>query len=318
MYFNKTPEYFLTVASEGSFSKAAEKLFISQPYLSQHVIRLEEAFGVRLLDRRRTPLQLTEAGRVYANYLESSAQLYQKLLGDFATINASREQTLRIGLSNWRAGTLLPDVLPEYGARCPQVRLDVQERPTNELYRLVSDGEVDLAVMNTSLETPGTITLETIVYERILLVGNRRNPATQALLEQQKQRGRLDLHPLEGERFILMRPEIFLSARVLNYLDKEQVVLRNVTYGTNTTTALNLTAQNYGFCFVNETGIRTAPNRGDLVFFDLDTPDMVHPLCALYKKNSYLRPIARTFIDVTIAFYRSLYDGAARESAPAD
>ena len=100
-----------------------------------------------------------------------------------------------------------------------------------------------------------------------------------------------------------MRPCTFLATRVRNYLDKEQVTLRRVTYGTNAATALGLTAQNYGFCFLNETGVRSAPGGGELAFFGFDTPDMTHPLCAVYKASSYLRPVARAFIDVTAEFY---------------
>jgi len=302
MHINRNPEYFLTVAAEGSFSKAADKLYVSQPYLSQHVLRLEKEFGVKLLDRSQTPLRLTEAGRIYANYLESSKRLEQKLLSDFDALSQNREQTLRLALSSWRAGVLLPDVLPTYAAQYPQVRLDVMEYPTSELYGLVAGDKADLAVMNTNLETPDGITVETIINERILLAGNRKNPVTQIFLAARERGEPIDLHALENERVVLMRPGTFLSNRVRNYLDREQVTLRRVTYGTNAATALGLAARNYGFCFLNETGVRSAPG-DELAFFDFDTPDMTHPLCAVYKSSSYLRPITRAFIDVTADFY---------------
>ena len=302
MHINRNPEYFLTVAELGSFSKAAEKLYVSQPYLSQHVLRLEKELGVPLLDRSRTPLRLTEAGRVYANYLESGKRLEQKLLSDLAELSQSREQTLRLALSSWRAGVLLPDILPVYAAQYPQVRLDVMEYPTSELYGLVLGDRADLAVMNTSLDTPEGITAETLLHEHILLVGNRRNPVTQAFLAARERGVPIDLHALENERVVLMRPGTFLANRVRNFLDREQVTLRRVTYGTNAATALGLAARNYGFCFLNETGVRSAPG-DELAFFDFDTPDMTHPLCAVYKSSSYLRPITRAFIDVTADFY---------------
>ena len=83
MVQDRNPEYFLAIASEKSISKAAERLHISQPYLSQYVIHLEKEFGVCLLDRTKSPLALTAAGKVYANYLEDSSQLYEQLLQDF-------------------------------------------------------------------------------------------------------------------------------------------------------------------------------------------------------------------------------------------
>ena len=63
--FVKNPEYFLTIAKERSISKAAEKLYLSQPYLSQYLAKLESNLGVTLLDRSRSPLQLTQAGALF-------------------------------------------------------------------------------------------------------------------------------------------------------------------------------------------------------------------------------------------------------------
>ena len=313
MQVNKNPEYFLTIASEGSFSRAAKKLYVSQPYLSQHVTRLEEELGVRLLDRSTAPVTLTEAGAIYVKYLESCRQLGQKLQEDFASLGADRERMLKLGFSNWRANTLLPDVLPVFSARCPQVRIDLFERPTDELYQLAERGDIDFAVMNAAVDAPDTVTTETVLYERILLAGHRDNPVTAELLRRQEQNEPIDLHLLENERVILMRPKTVIAGRIRNFLDQRQITLRNVTHCTNTTTAISLTAQNYGFCFLNETGVRSAPNREKLAFFALNTPDMVHPLCVIYRRNSYLRPIARTFIDVISEFYRGAGDVGAAE-----
>lgn len=316
MQVNKNPEYFLTIASEGSFSRAAKKLYVSQPYLSQHVTRLEEELGVRLLDRSTVPVRVTEAGAIYVKYLESCLQLGQKLQEDFASLGADREQTLKLGFSNWRANTLLPDVLPVFSARCPQVRVDLFERPTDELYQLAERGDIDFAVMNAAADAPDTVTTETVLYERILLAGHRDNPVTAELLRRQACGEPIDLRLLEDERVILMRPKTVIAERIRNFLDQRQITLRNVTHCTNTTTAISLTAQNYGFCFLNETGVRAAPNREKLAFFDLNTPDMVHPLCVIYRKNSYLRPIARSFIDVISEFYRGA--GGAADAGAAE
>lgn len=318
MQVNKNPEYFLTIAAEGSISRAAKKLYVSQPYLSQHVTRLEQEFGVQLLDRSTVPLTVTAAGEIYVKYLESSRQLHQKLLDDFASLGADREQTLRLGFSNWRASTLLPDVLPLYSRRWPQVRIDLFELPTNELYRYAERGDVDFAVTNAAADAPDAVTTETILYERILLVGHRDNPVTAELTRRQSAGEPLDLHLLEDERVILLQPKIVIAERVRNFLDQRQIALRNVTYCTNATTALRLAAKNYGFCFINETGVRSAPERDALAFFDLNAADMVHPLCVIYRKSSYLRPAARGFIDVMSEFYRDgggLFSGEAPPDA---
>ena len=305
MIQDRNPEYFLAIASEKSISKAAERLHISQPYLSQYVIHLEKEFGVRLLDRTKTPLRLTAAGRVYANYLEDSTQLYEQLLQDFTRLNASRRQTLRVTMSNWRASTLLPSILPDFSREHPEAHLELLERPTSEMFRLIADNTVDFAIVNTNLNTPGYLTTETILYEKILLVGNRANAAAQALAEECRAGHEPDLSVLEHERFVLLYPEIMLAMRVNNFLERKHITVENALYTSNATTALNLTAGNYGFCFVNETGVHNAPNRSELIFFDLDSPDLVHPLSVVYKKKRHLLPAARAFVDATRRFLQS-------------
>ena len=93
--------------------------------------------------------------------------------------------------------------------------------------------------------------------------------------------------------------------RVNNFLEREHITVENALYTTNATTALNLTAENYGFCFVNETAVHNAPNRGELLFFDLDSPDLVHPLSVVYKKKRHLLPAARAFVDAARRFLQS-------------
>ena len=64
------PEYFLIIAKERSISKAAERLELSQPYLSQYLAKLEHHLGVALMDRTHKPLRLTPAGELFQTYLE--------------------------------------------------------------------------------------------------------------------------------------------------------------------------------------------------------------------------------------------------------
>ena len=129
--------------------------------------------------------------------------------------------------------------------------------------------------------------------------------AAQALAEACRAGREPELSVLEHERFVLLYPEILLAMRVNNFLEREHITVENALYTTNATTALNLTAENYGFCFVNETAVHNAPNRGELLFFDLDSPDLVHPLSVVYKKKRHLLPAARAFVDAARRFLQS-------------
>ena len=111
MYVNRNPEYFLTIAREGNISHAAEKLFLTQSSLSQHLQRLEREVGMPLVDRSTIPLRLTPAGKVYREYLETHAYLYQKMVADMNS--SSGGETVTVGIGTWRGARLMPKILPE-------------------------------------------------------------------------------------------------------------------------------------------------------------------------------------------------------------
>ena len=98
----KNPEYFITTVREGSISKAAEKLYLSQPYLSQCIARTEKELGVKLFDRSHMPLKLTEAGKIYMRYLESVGVLTGQFEEQLGELKTGRSRTLNVGMTLWR------------------------------------------------------------------------------------------------------------------------------------------------------------------------------------------------------------------------
>ena len=102
----KNPEYFITTVREGSISKAAEKLYLSQPYLSQCIARTEKELGVKLFDRSHMPLKLTEAGKIYMRYLESVGVLTGQFEEQLGELKTGRSRTLNVGMTLWRGSVL--------------------------------------------------------------------------------------------------------------------------------------------------------------------------------------------------------------------
>ncbi|WP_180339338.1 LysR family transcriptional regulator [Peptoniphilus catoniae] len=301
---NKKPEYFITIVKEKSITKAAEKLFVSQPYLSQYVSRLESELDTKLLDRSKSPIELTEAGRIYYNYLTDSSLLDKKLLIELDNINKKRSYTINIGFSPWRGSTLLPDIFPEFSRRHPNIQIVLHEHPVNEMEGLISDNKIDFAIINSTLNIPKDMNLEVISYEDIKLAANLKNPLTQKILNQSEKGSLNPLDLIEDERFILLKPGLIISNKVHDYFEKIKFVPNEVIYTTNNTTALNLVAANMGFSFIVSAKKGTHKN-GGLVFIDLKSKDLLVPLVVLYKKNSYISPAARDFIDIAKHYYNS-------------
>lgn len=314
MIQNRNPEYFLTVVREKGISRAADKLFITQSSLSQHIAKLEADLGVRLFDRRQTPIALTPAGELYRNYLESSTFLYQRFLSELSELSVSRSQSVRLGVGNWRGSILLPDLLPDFLDSHPQARVSLHEFPVSELYPLMEDGKVDFSVMNTA---PGGIpegfVNEMIAYERILLVTHRDDPVTETFRELSRQGQGPDLRMLEGERLISLSNTLTVGRQVGNYLQKNRLTFADRLISTNNNTVLRLVARGMGFCFLVETGREDADRYPELCCFDLRSSDLAIPLSLVYKTSAYLSPLARELMDAIRQYYQAMVRRNSRQ-----
>lgn len=147
--------YFVAVAEEKSFSRAAEKVRVAQPSLSQQILKLEAELGQPLFDRLARRVILTEAGHGFLPYAQrilnelSSAQRYVSDRGE------SPDGEVSLGI----LPTIAPFVVENLLVRCAEkfsaVRLDIVENVTDNLVRMVDAGEVDLAIISTCRNISG-------------------------------------------------------------------------------------------------------------------------------------------------------------------
>ena len=301
--FVKNPEYFLAIVKERSISKAAERLYLSQPYLSQYLSKLEGNLGVTLLDRSHTPLKLTPAGEVFHAYLERQGYLDRQLMSDLRDIQDKKRPMLHIGVSPWRGSTLLPDVLPQFTKHFPNVQVVLHEAPVPELAQLAEGSVTDFCIMHIPSDLT-ELTYELVMREHIFLIGHRDHPllrGTESTYDAPKPFH--DLRLLEHERIIMLPEDWRLSKLLHNTFSVLNVEPKNILITTNNTTAINLAAENMGFAFLQESGIARTPYLDQLACFTIGDPPLTCPMAVVYKKNGFLSPAARTFIDLTKEFY---------------
>ncbi|MDL2210372.1 LysR family transcriptional regulator [Desulfovibrio sp. OttesenSCG-928-O18] len=170
-------QYFVTVVEEASFSKAARKLHVSQPPLSQCVLRLEEKFGVQLLHRGRGDVTLTYAGERFQEFARQILSLNNGVHESMAEIAALRKGRLCIGVSQFKSKAFLAQVLPLLRDEYPDLQIVIVEEDSLDLERLVLSGKVDLGIISLPLSVPG-FTATPILSERILLALPVNHPLT--------------------------------------------------------------------------------------------------------------------------------------------
>lgn len=137
-------DYVLAVAEELNLTRAAKKLYISQPTLTLYLNRLETELGVRLFDRSKVPVRLTEAGSYYIEKMKAISNAEQILKNDIRLI-AKPQQTLVIGIGQVRGHHWLPKILPRFCTLYPDVNIQVLQSSEQQMAKNLRSGEIDVA-----------------------------------------------------------------------------------------------------------------------------------------------------------------------------
>jgi DNA-binding transcriptional LysR family regulator len=139
--------YFVAVAEERSFTRAAERLWIAQPGLSQQILALERELGVRLFERLSRGVEITDAGRVFLEKARVAINAADDALAIARDSYAGLTGTLRLGLS-WRSRyDLAPELQHAFALSRPGVDVTVVEAQTDTLMRDLRDRRLDAAIV---------------------------------------------------------------------------------------------------------------------------------------------------------------------------
>lgn len=140
-------EFFCTVVEEGSFSKAAERVYRTQPAVSIAIRRLEEEIGAPLFERSQKTPALTEVGQLLYDYARRILSLRDQAFEVAAELRSLKRGRVRIGANESTSLYLLPQLILEYRKRYPGVKVEVFGHVSDRLPREVLDGNVDFALL---------------------------------------------------------------------------------------------------------------------------------------------------------------------------
>ena len=159
--------YFSELAKELHMTRTAQRLFISQQTLSNHIKRMEEELGIELFNRRPA-LSLTLAGELVLAFANSTLEGYERLHDAIPDIGAQRRGTLRFGGSAVRLNACVPNILPRFTSRYPNVEVRLTDAISANLEPMVLDGQLDLAIVLSDVEESG-LKAESLIQEQLYL-----------------------------------------------------------------------------------------------------------------------------------------------------
>tara|TARA_B110000238_G_scaffold197996_1_gene241725 strand:- start:134 stop:1063 length:930 start_codon:yes stop_codon:yes gene_type:complete len=166
------------VASEKSFTKAAEILYVSQPSLSKQIKILENRLGIILLNRENSTISLTEAGRVFLQYSERILALCEESCRALNDVKNGDRGNLTVGASQTIGTYLMPRVLALFAQNYPQINIKVQVDSTRVIAKNVVNREIDIAVVGGDVpeELKKNLDIENFVEDELILIVPKSHP----------------------------------------------------------------------------------------------------------------------------------------------
>lgn len=217
-------KYLVSIAEEGTFTAAAEKLFISQSALSQQVKSMEEELGVPLFDRSRNRLQFTEAGEL----LHQRAKRIVKEVDEAKTAIDELEQlyrgTLKVGVVQTVNAYLMPKIVSLFSSLFPNVRLKVHELSAPRLEEKLHGHELDLGISFRPADFP-KLSFEALFEEELLFIVNRKHPLAD--------KSWIALKTLDQQNLVLL-PEGYCTRRLWDQAAEEAGITPEVQIEMNT------------------------------------------------------------------------------------
>ena len=306
-------EYVYEVYKERSFSRAADKLFVSQPSLSAAVKRVERKVGYPIFDRSTKPLQLTECGRRYIQAVEqilATENDFSNFVNDWGGLKTG---TLVLGGSSLFSSWVLPPLMGEFARRFPLVRLELVEESTARLEALLRSGAIDLVMDNCELDQE-VFDRHVFRKEYLLLAVPGSFPVNEslkayqipaeAIQSQSFLRKEVEAVPLEAFRedpFLVLKPENDTCRRAMDLCRQKGFKPRVLFELDQQMTSYNITCSGMGISFISDTLAAKVPATSQVVYYKLEGSGCSRNLYFYWKRGRYFSRAMQEFLELSVS-----------------
>lgn len=166
---------FLRVAEAASITHGAEKANMALASASERIRDMEAEIGVALLERRRRGVTLTPAGRTLVHHAQLVLQQIEHMRGELSQYAGGAKGHVRLVANSSSLSEFLPEALHAYLAENPGIDVDIEEKPSYDIIRLVADGFADIGVVADIVDF-GNLEVFPFATDRLIVVVSYRNP----------------------------------------------------------------------------------------------------------------------------------------------
>ena len=306
--------YILAVAEHSNVSKAAEALGISQPALSAHIKKIEDQIGIVIFDRSVKPMAITDAGKLYIEYLTKKENLDRTFRDQLSDLNELKKGRLILGGASFFNVSYYPKVIAAFTEKYPGIEIKVVDGSVPEITRMAAEHKLDLFI-SPSWDMDDTCQYEKVAAEKIFLcvpeqfeinkeLQEYRIPAevvtggrTDQWIAEHTGKIRPDFTKFSGEKFIWLEENQHIG-NILTELFKRHGMTPDKSISvTQTMTSFGLTLSGAGISLITEGSLKTGMHK-NLALYLIDEELGQRDMYLAYPRNKYLSGAAKEFIRI--------------------
>lgn len=285
----KQLQSFVEVVNYQSFTKAAEKLFLSQPTISAHISQLEDELGKRLILRTTKSIELTPKGREIYDYATTILGLRDRMI---ESCSSQPKNIIHIGASTIPSAYILPELLPEFGQLSPDTYFSIHQNDSQGIINSLKEGLFDIGMIGMNLEDEH---IECIPFcrDHMLII----TPVNDHFLE--LRHSNYDVRQLLKEPVIMRETGSGSKKTADIFLEKIGVSDNdiNIIARINDQEAIkNMVAGGLGISIISEMAARNFLAEKRILGFPLNDDASGRQIYLIYKRDYILKPYVQAFL----------------------
>ncbi|GFR36937.1 putative HTH-type transcriptional regulator YcgK [Insulibacter thermoxylanivorax] len=286
-------QYAVQLAIDKNFSRAAEKLHIAQPSLSQQIAKLEKELGLLLFQRNTNSVDLTYAGSIFTERAQQILDMVAQLRSEMDDISQMRKGRLMIGSLPITGAHIWPHVLPVFQQKYPEIEIVLVEEHSSVLEQLTANGQTDISLLTLPLQERSLDHIPLIDEEIYLAV-----PPKHPLVD--KKDG-VSLPQLADEPFILLKKGQGFRHTSIQLCEDAGFAPRIVFESSNIETVQSLVAAGMGIAFVPQMVARAGWSQHTPVYLRIREPyTPFRTIVIAHKRDRYMTKAADAFIQTML------------------
>lgn len=279
-------KYFIEVARQKSFSKAAVAAHVSQSAISKMIKDLETDLGVALFNRNSKSVQLTDAGVIFLGQAQQVVSMFNNLTTEFENEFKLEKGRILIGLPPITEATVFAQLLGEFRKKYPQIDIELYEHGSKNVELRVQEGTLDIGVV-CSIPDAAVYESFSLTNDPLKVIVHLDNPLSRL--------SEIDLKDLANESFVIYRDDFSLHDEIIDHCKMVGFPPRIIFETSQRELMVQTVAANLGIAFLPSKLCAELSSKS-ITSIPLASPQIWHQMSVIWKKGRYLSHAAQLWL----------------------